>query len=441
MMAAPSTTGPGKKTKTTLRFGLIAFAVLAAIGALVILWGVLGRGRQGGSGAADHAAPAEVQQAASSSSAPAAPQLTEHKIRVRPGVNIIEVLTGHGFSRAEANALYEQSRSVYDLRFLKAGQDLRLFAGLDGQIERLEYDIGDVQYLAVERRGERFEAALRERPVSTEVREIWGSIEESLILSVNTLGEEDPLALAFADLFGWDVDFYMDLQPGDTFKVIYEKRYIEGRFVGYGNILAAELVNQGKLHRAYYFVPPDTKKPGYYDDAGVSLEKEFRRSPIKFARITSRFSSHRLHPIRKVYTTHYGVDYAAPIGTEVQVTADGTVTFTGWNGGAGRMIRVRHKNNYETMYFHLSRFADGIRPGVRVQGGEVIGYVGSSGESTGPHLDYRILRGGGYLNPLSAKFAPVEPLKPEYLEDYKKCIEKYRALLDDPLVFVSPALI
>jgi murein DD-endopeptidase MepM/ murein hydrolase activator NlpD len=437
MTAGQPVSRAGPKKRKILYVGLLVLAACAVIAGIYFLGPGGGRGKAQQPGTAESSLPRTLNPAAS----PSTPQLTEHKVRLRPGMTIIEILMTHGFSRGEANALYEQSRAVYDLRSLKAGQDLRLFAGLDGKLERLEYDIDDVRFLAVERRGERFEAALRERPVSTEVKEIWGSIEESLILSVNTLGEEDPLALAFADLFGWDVDFYMDLQLGDTFKVVFEKRYIEGRFAGYGNILAAELVNQGKLHRAYYFVPPDTKKPGYYDEAGVSLEKEFRRSPIKWARITSRFSSRRLHPIRKVYTAHYGVDYAAPIGTEVQVTADGTVTFAGWNGGAGRMIRVRHKNNYETMYFHLSRFADGIRPGVRVQGGEVIGYVGSSGESTGPHLDYRILRGGGYLNPLSAKFAPVEPLKPQYLEDYKKSIEKYRLLLDDPLVFVSRTLI
>ena len=254
-------------------------------------------------------------------------------------------------------------------------------------------------------------------------------------MAFNALGEEDPLALAFAELFGWDVDFYIDLQPGDTFKVVVEKRYIEGRFAGDGNILAAELVNEGKVYRAYYFEPPDTKKPGYYSETGASMEKEFRRSPIKWARVTSRFTSRRLHPVRRVYAAHYGVDYAAPVGTPVQATADGVVVSAGWNGAAGRMVRLRHKNSYETMYLHLSGFGPGVRARARVKGGDVIGYVGSTGESTGPHVDYRILRGGGYLNPLSARFAAVEPLKPEFLEDYKKSVERFRLLLDDPLYF------
>jgi murein DD-endopeptidase MepM/ murein hydrolase activator NlpD len=351
------------------------------------------------------------------------------------------VLARHGFTPAEVNTLCEQTRPVYDLRRIHAGQELRLYAAVDGRIDRLEYDITEIDYLAVDRREGRFEAALEHRPVDIRVKAIWGSIEESLILAFDELGEADPLALAFAELFGWDVDFYMDLQPGDSFKVIFEKRYVEGEFAGDGNILAAELINEGRVHRAFYFEPPDTKKPGYYNEAGASMEKEFRRSPIKWARVTSRFTSRRLHPIRRVYAAHYGVDYAAPIGTPIQATADGVVISAGWNGAAGRMVRIRHKNNYETMYLHLQGFARGIRGRARVRGGDVIGYVGSSGSSTGPHVDYRIRRGGGYLNPLSAKFAPVEPLKPEYVEDYKESIEKYRMLLGDPLLLFRGLLI
>ncbi len=347
----------------------------------------------------------------------------------------------HGFSPTEVNTLCEQTRPVYDLRRIHAGRELRLYAAADGRIERLEYDVTEIDYLAVDRRDGRFEAVLEHRPVDIRVKEIWGSIEDSLILAFNKLGEEDPLALAFAELFGWDVDFYMDLQPGDSFKVIFEKRYIEGEFAGDGNILAAELINEGKVYRAFHYEPPDTKKPGYYNEAGASMEKEFRRSPIKWARVSSRFSGRRLHPIRRVYAPHYGVDYAAPLGTPIQATADGVVVSAGWNGGAGRMVRIRHKNNYETMYLHLQSFAQGIRARARVKGGDVIGYVGSSGDSTGPHVDYRILRGGGYLNPLSAKFAPVEPLKPEFVEEYKKSVGRFRLLLDDPLLFFRGILI
>lgn len=416
-----------------------ALTALGLLAGLAVLAAIIILGAKWSHGPRD--APEPALAAAPAAPPPAEPRLIERKIVLQPGDNIGGVLARCGFSPAEINALCAETRPVYDLRRVHAGKELRLFAAADARVERLEYDISDVEYLAVDRRNDKFEPKIKRRPVEIRITEIWGSIVDSLILAFNELGEEDPLALAFADLFGWDVDFYMDLQPGDTFKVIVEKRYIEGRFAGDGNILAAELVNQGNVHRAFYFEPPDTKKPGYYNEAGASMEKEFRRSPIKWARITSRFSSHRLHPIRGVYTTHYGVDFAAPAGTPIQATADGVVVSAGWNGGAGQMVRLRHKNNYETMYFHLQGFAAGIRPGAQVKGGDVIGYVGSTGESTGPHVDYRILRGGGYLNPLSAKFAPVEPLKPQFLEDYKKSIEKYRLLLDDPMIFIRGALI
>jgi murein DD-endopeptidase MepM/ murein hydrolase activator NlpD len=423
----------GQKRRKPVLIAVGGLAVVAALAAFVVLatdW--IPRRRT---------PPAPVAAPAASAPPPAAPLLAERRIILRPGDNIGDVLAGHGFSPAEVNTLCEQTRPVYDLRRILAGRELRLYAAADGRVERLEYDVTEIDYLAVDRRDGRFEALLEHRPVDIRIKEIWGSIEDSLILAFNTLGEEDPLALAFAELFGWDVDFYMDLQPGDSFKVIFEKRYIEGEFAGDGNILAAELINEGKVYRAFHYEPPDTKKPGYYNEAGASMEKEFRRSPIKWARVSSRFSGRRLHPIRRVYAPHYGVDYAAPLGTPVQATADGVVVSAGWNGGAGRMVRLRHKNNYETMYLHLQSFAQGIRARTRVKGGDVIGYVGSSGDSTGPHVDYRILRGGGYLNPLSAKFAPVEPLKPEFVEEYKKSVAGFRLLLDDPLLFFRGSLI
>jgi murein DD-endopeptidase MepM/ murein hydrolase activator NlpD len=379
-------------------------------------------------------------RSAESAAEMASPSLIEYREKLRPRTTIGEVLANYGFSPSETMTLCDQARPVYDLRRIRAGHELRLYAGPTGKIERLEYDLDEANYLTVERREDRFIAALKAHPIETEIRLIGGFIEESPILAFNRLGEEDALALAFADLFGWDVDFNIDIRQGDSFKVIFERRYLKGKFMGYGQILAAELVNRGKVLQAFMYTPPDTQKPGHYDAEGKSLEKEFRKSPIKWARITSRFSRSRLHPIHKVYRAHYGVDYAAPVNTPVQATADGTVVSAGWNGASGRMIRLRHKNAYETMYLHLRSFAPGIKRGAKVKGGDVIGYVGLSGESTGPHLDYRIKLRGSYINPLSAKFAPVEPIKEKFLGDYKKSIVKYQLLLDNPLNFIGLGL-
>jgi murein DD-endopeptidase MepM/ murein hydrolase activator NlpD len=408
---------------------LFLFPLLVVLAAVVIF--LLTRG------GSQSSPPVPVKTWAPVSPATRSPALAEYKVRVRPGDTIGKILSRYGFSPADIQALYDQVKPVFDLRRIRAGRFLRLYADPSDAVVRLEYDIDDLNYLRVEKREGLFQAALDERPVETAVNMIWGTIEESPIQAFDRLGEEDSLALAFADLFGWDVDFYIDIREGDTFKVVFEKRYLEGRFIGYGQILAAEFVNQGKLHQAFYFVSPDTKKPGYYDAQGQSLEKEFRKSPIKWARISSRFSRRRLHPIHKVYRAHYGVDYAAPVGTPVQATADGVVTFAGWNGASGRLVRIRHKNAYETMYLHLRSFGSGIRRGARVKGGDIVGYVGSSGDSTGPHLDYRIKRNGSYLNPLSAKFDPVEPLREELLDDFGTEIEKYELLLADPLVLVG----
>jgi murein DD-endopeptidase MepM/ murein hydrolase activator NlpD len=388
----------------------------------------------------EKAAPVPAMTFPPSFPAAQAPALAEYRVKIRPGDTIGKVLSRYGFSAADIQVLYDQVKPVFDLRRLRTGQDLRLYADPSGAVVRLEYDVDDFHYLTVEKREDVFEAGLVTRPVETSVGMIWGTIEESPILAFNRLGEQDSLALSFADLFGWDVDFYIDLRQGDTFKVIFEKRFLQGKFIGYGQILAAEFNNQGRRLQAFAYSSPDTQRFGHYDAEGKSLEKEFRKSPIKWARITSRFTSSRLHPIHKVYRAHYGVDYAARIGTPVQATADGTVTFAGWNGASGRMVRIRHKNAYETMYLHLRSFGPGIRSGARIKSGDIVGYVGSSGDSTGPHLDYRITRNGNYLNPLSAKFDPVEPLREEHLTEFKRAIENYRRLLADPLAFFRAGL-
>ena len=254
---------------------------------------------------------------------------------------------------------------------------------------------------------------------------------------MNQAGEEDAVALELSDIFGSDIDFYTDLRKGDKLRVVFEKKFLNGRFYGYGEILAAEFKNQGRVFLAYRFTYPDTGKADFFDGEGNSLRKEFLKSPMKFARITSRFSLSRLHPIRKIYRPHYGVDYAAPIGSPVQATADGTVTQAGMNGAAGRMIKISHKNSYETMYLHLSGLAAGIRAGAKVDAKQVIGYVGSSGESTGPHLDYRILYHGSFVNPSGWKFRPAEPLRKEFLAPFKAEVEKLDLALIAPLIYLA----
>ena len=343
------------------------------------------------------------------------------------GTTLSDLLAKHGFSAAEAYTFWREVRPVFDMQKVLAGRELRFLRDASGAVQAVEYDVDDRHYLHVERVGRRFLPGIESYRFETRPAFIAGVIEDIPIAAVERQGEKPILAMTMCDLLAWDIDFYTELRIGDTFRLIFEKNYREVRFVGYGEILAVEFVCQGRKYEAFRFVYPDTGQADHFDAAGNSVRKEFLRSPLPFARITSRFSLSRFHPIRKVFTAHYGVDYGAPVGTPVQATADGLVIAAGWNGGAGQMIRIRHAHSYETMYLHLSRIF--VNVGNRVKMGQDIGLVGSTGESTGPHLDYRILQGSAFINPLGRRFEPVAPLRPEYRSAFEKEMKEYRARL------------
>ena len=217
-----------------------------------------------------------------------------------------------------------------------------------------------------------------------------------------------PLQLApkMNDVFGWEIDFNRDLRPGDTFRVVYEEVWKNGRFLRTGPILAAECTNRGHAHRAYRF-----DDSGYFDADGRNLQKQLMRAPLEYSRISSNFTYRRLHPVLKRYMPHLGVDYAAPVGTPVWAAGDGVITEIGRKSGNGRYIRIRHKNQeYQSWYLHLSRFAKGMRKGTQVRQGQVIGFVGATGYATGPHLDFRIQRNGSWVNPRTLKLPAANPV-------------------------------
>lgn len=256
-----------------------------------------------------------------------------------------------------------------------------------------------------------------EQPIQSKIVRFEGVIESSLFGAINTVGASPELAVRMADIFQWDIDFLRDIRQGDSFVALVEERRVGGTFYGYGTLYAARFVNDGKEIDSIAFAGADGTV-GYYDLDGAPLKKQFLRSPLKFSRITSRFSLNRFHPVHKKRMPHYGVDYGAPTGTPAHATANGTVTFVGRNGGAGNMVRLRHSNGYETNYLHLSRFGKGIRKGARVSQGQVIGYVGSTGWSTGPHLDYRVKKNGQWINPLRISSPPADPLPDTLLRRY-----------------------
>lgn len=375
---------------------------------------------------------------------PPEPVLREEKIAVRPRSTLAELLKARGFTDREIHDLREAVKPVYDLGRIRAGQQLRLVSLPDGPWKRLEYDVDETRYLVVRNDGGAVEAEMRLVPVEFKPAFVSGVIEDSLVAALNRAGEQDSLAIDIVErCFGWDIDFNTDLRKGDSFRVLVEKRFLDGRFAGYRDILAAEFVNDGRVFRAFRFTYPDTGAADYFDENGGSRRKDFLRSPIKFMtpRITSRFSASRFHPIHKIYRPHYGVDYAAPIGTPVQATADGEVTFAGREAGAGNLVRMRHKNAYQTAYLHLSGFGRGVRRGAQLKGGDIVGYVGSSGDSTGPHLDYRIYHHGSPVNPLGHKFKPADPLRKEFLEGYRKEVERLSLALQLPEVVRAVSIV
>jgi murein DD-endopeptidase MepM/ murein hydrolase activator NlpD len=364
------------------------------------------------------------------------PPLNETAVTIKRGETLSDILSRHGFSPAEIHKLRTEVKPVYDLAKIKEGRELRLYTSQQESITAIEYDINSDNYLHIQKTGEMYQAAQKKHPYETEIHMIWGTIEDNLPNAISREGEKGNLAYELSEIFAWDVDFYIDLRKGDSFKILFEKRYLKGDFVGYGSVLAASFTNRGTTYQAFHFTYPDTQETDYFNIEGESLRREFLKSPFKYTpRITSRFSYSRLHPVRKVYRPHYGVDYAAKVGTPVHSTADGTVLFAGWSGASGRMIRIRHKNNYETMYLHLRRCY--VKKGDRVTGGQRIGEVGASGEVSGPHLDYRIKYAGKYINPLAHRFKPVKPLRSEFLEDFKLLAQSYNMYLDAPLIIFS----
>ena len=247
---------------------------------------------------------------------------------------------------------------------------------------------------------------------------VRGTIENNLFEAMYKAGEDAELAANLASIFEWEIDFFKDLRPGDRFVVLVEKKFIKDKYAGYGKILAADFYNQGKLKRAVYY-NDGNKNKGYYNEKGEGLERGFLRVPLNYSRISSRYSTSRLHPVLGYHRPHYGVDYAAPTGTPVKATASGIVKIKSRSKGNGNYIALRHPNGYETFYLHLNGFNRAIRQGSHVEQGQIIGYVGSTGYSTGPHLDYRIRKNGKWLNPLKFVATPKTLKKddvPEFLE-------------------------
>lgn len=322
-----------------------------------------------------------------------------------------EILLKHGITKQEIDQVIRGSKSVFDVRKIRSGNDYILFCDRDS-IARARYLVyeHDPTTCYVFSFNDSLNITPFRKEIKSEIKYSSGTIETSLWDAMINGGLHPQLAVDLSEIFAWTVDFF-GLQKGDNFKVIYEELFIDGKSLGTSRIYGAQFNRQGSSITAIPFIQDG--KESYFDADGNSLRKAFLKAPLQFSRISSHYTSARMHPILRIVRPHYGVDYAAPLGTPVHAIGDGRVISATNEGGAGRMVKIQHNSVYATGYMHLSAFGAGIRAGTFVKQGDIVGYVGSSGLSTGPHLDFRFYKNGAPVDPLKVDAPPVEPISEE----------------------------
>ncbi|MEW6313091.1 MAG: peptidoglycan DD-metalloendopeptidase family protein [Pseudomonadota bacterium] len=334
------------------------------------------------------------------------------EVRIQRGDTVASLLARLGVNDTAALAFLRSTPSARAIHQLKPGKTIRAQTNSHGELLTLQYLASESDMLVVEKSDSGFKAGELPLDLETHTEMKSGEIKSSLFAATDAAGLPDNIAVQIADVFSSDIDFHRDLRRGDKFTVVYETYYNNGELVKTGRILAAEFVNDNHAYQALYFEDQDGHR-GYYSPDGKSLRKAFLRSPIEFSRISSGFSNSRFHPVLNKWRAHKGVDYAAPIGTRVKVTGNGTVSFVGKQGGYGNAIIVQHPNGYSTVYGHLSAFTKGLRPGQRVAQGDVIGFVGMTGLASGPHLHYEFRVNGVQRDPLRIVMPPAAPITAE----------------------------
>ncbi|MFQ5441281.1 MAG: peptidoglycan DD-metalloendopeptidase family protein [Thermodesulfobacteriota bacterium] len=330
-----------------------------------------------------------------------------YDIKVTRNDTFYSIMSRFNVAPSEIYRMARVAKPICNLSRLRSGTKLSVVT-LKGRVDRVLYGLNAFELFVLKRNdnvSEGYKAGILKLPTEVRVERASGEIETSLYEAGVQEGVDPGIILSLSDIMAWDVDFATDIRKGDTFSILYEKTYVEGRPVKTGRILGAEIVNNGRTYSAVYF-KDGRGRPGYYDLKGRSLRRLLLKSPLRYSRITSYFSRRRYHPILKRYRPHHGVDYAAPRGTPIETTGSGRVEFAGWKKGYGRFVVVKHSNGFKTGYGHMSRIKRGIRRGVRVAQGDVVGYVGSTGISTGPHLHYEVKKRGRFLNPLNIRSNP-----------------------------------
>ena len=361
-----------------------------------------------------------------------AEDLREMELEIRKGDSLFNLLRTCGIEVDQIHNLSRAVRKEYNLSAITPGHPLKIWVNdrVPGRLARLTYDIDLLKYLEVTPNGKSFKALTHTRKRDVSYERAQGTIRSSLYESAVEAGVNPEIVMDLTDIFGWDINFFTDIQAGDTYAVLYERYSIAGEPRGVGRVVAARFVLSSQERLAIYY--DDGKgHQGYYDEHGKPIRKLFLKAPLNYRRISSGFSRSRIHPVFHVRKPHLGVDYAAPTGTPVVALGQGKVTRCGWVRGYGKTITIKHPSGYVTNYGHLSRFAKGIKAGRRVDQGDVIGYVGSTGITTGPHLDFRVQHNGKYINPLKLKPVNGPKLSGTALAGFRQVSLKRLTMLDD----------
>lgn len=355
-------------------------------------------------------------------------QFTEIADKVEKGETLSAIFKKLGFDVRELEKMVDACLGVHPLRDLREGRPYKFILDESGRIDSFTYAINDDGYLKLSRADEGYSAEKVAIAYEKRILRIGRTIKNNLIAAMEEGGGGLLLALQLSDIFAGDIDFSTDLRTNDAFKIVIEGLYRDGKFVKYGDILATEFRNSGKVHRAYAF--RQGGRLSYYDEEGKSLRRSFLKTPLSFRRISSGFSRGRYHPILKIFRPHQGIDYAAAAGTPVSAAGDGRVVFAGRRGQYGNLIILRHANGYQTYYGHLSGMARGVRAGKTVDQGNVIGYVGSTGLATGPHLHYEMRVNDRPISPASLKLPHSEPLPGSLRPLFYKFLEQMDSELE-----------
>lgn len=346
--------------------------------------------------------------------------------KIKKNEFLANILLPYGIDYVTIDALAKKSADVFDVRKMVAGKNYTILASKDSlsKAQYFIYQPNAVEYIVYDLR-DSIRIYSGEKEVTIKEQEVSGVINSSLYVTLQEAKVSPYLAVELSEIFAWSIDFYR-IQKGDWFKAVYEQKYIDGEPVGIGEVLAVEFNHFGRSFYGFYF--DQNGKDDYFDEESNSLRKAFLKSPLKFSRLSSRFTMRRFHPVQKRWKAHLGTDYAAPTGTPIMSTGDGVVTKASYTKGNGKYVKIRHNSVYSTQYLHMSR--RNVKVGQQVKQGDIIGYVGSTGLATGPHVCYRFWKNGKQVDHLREDFPSAEPIKEEFLEAFNERKRNYKSQLD-----------